>query len=71
VVTEDEDADGDAVLRVTIVFEGKPEALDREKLVGLVRHMRSQLIDTLNSEAFPILSFMSKNEAKTLHLEAS
>jgi len=72
VVTSDEDADGDAVLRVAVVLEGKHSDLDREKMVGLVRHLRSKLEDSedRDAQAFPILSFMSKNEAKSLHLEA-
>ena len=73
VVTSDEDADGDAVLRVAVVLEGKHSDLDREKVVGLIRHLRSKLEDSEDraaAQAFPILSFMSKNEAKSLHLEA-
>jgi hypothetical protein len=72
VVTSDEDADGDAVLRVAVILEGKHSDLDRDKVVGLIRHLRSKLGDSEDhaaAHAFPILSFMSKNEAKSLRLE--
>ena len=61
----DVDSDGDKVLDITVVLEEGPERLDREKLVGFVRHLRSKLVGAHRDE-FPLLSFVSKTEAKKL-----
>lgn len=67
-VKSDVDSDGDDVLRVTIVFETSGKTLDRNKMVGLVRHLRSELTD-MESDSFPLISFVSKKEAKKFRLE--
>ena len=61
------DSDGEPVLAVTIVLK-KGASPDKRKMVGLVRHIRSRLI---GEEAFPIVSFVSKQEAKKLRREAA
>jgi len=67
-VKSDVDSDGDAVLRITIVFETSGKTLDRNKMVGLVRHIRSELTN-MESDSFPLVSFISKKEAENLRLE--
>ena len=62
-VFEDLDTDGDEILRVYVVFDGKPNDLDAGKLSGLVRHVRPEL-EKIKEEAFPLFSFISKREWK-------
>ena len=62
-VSEDVDSDGDDVLRIDIIFEGDPEDLDAVKLSGAIRHLRPRLSE-LDEFAFPILSFISKQDAQ-------
>jgi hypothetical protein len=63
-VKPDIDSDGDRVLRVMVVIDSGG-ALDRKKLVGLVRHLRSRLTEE-NAYEFPLVSFVSKAEASKL-----
>lgn len=60
-VTRDADNDGDAVFRVTVVFDSKTP-LDAHKTSGIVRHTRHKLIER-EEFAFPIFDFVSKAEA--------
>lgn len=69
-IKSDVDRDGDDILRVVVVLEGRPSQLDRKALVGFVRHLRSRL-EEVNREEFPVLSFVSRSEAKQLDLEAA
>lgn len=60
-VDRETDHDGDAVFRVTVVFEGSAP-LDAHKTSGIVRHTRHKLI-AREEHAFPIFAFVSKAEA--------
>lgn len=64
------DDDGDRVLDVFIVFDERGPPLDRARLVGFVRHLRSRLLE-VGREEFPIPSFIPRNEADKLKLEAA
>ena len=66
IARSDLDSDGDRVLRIYVVLNGDGAQLDRQTLVGFVRHLKSRLTD----EAFPLLSFVARNEADKLKLEA-
>lgn len=68
-VEEDFDADGERILRVTVVFDAK-KGLDPAKSKGLVRHMRSALTET-NDYLFPIIAFRSRADAKRLKAAAA
>lgn len=57
----DEYGDGEEYLRVMIVFDGDPEALDAGWTSGLIRRVRPKLFDA-GIEAFPSLSFVEKSE---------
>ena len=61
-VTEDEDADGDPILNITVVFEAENDRLDPNRVLGLIRHLREPLNES-GSDRFPILSFMTSEEA--------
>ena len=70
-VEKDEDADGDPILRIEVVFEAEGDRLDPEKVLGLGRHLHERLhqpsrtTQALHSSAdrFPIFSFMTSEEA--------
>jgi hypothetical protein len=70
IVKSDKDNDGDDVLRITVILEEEPAKLDRDNLVSLVRYIKSKLEDVQRFE-FPLMSFVSKTEAKKLKLEAA
>ncbi|MGH7100824.1 MAG: hypothetical protein ACRD22_21640 [Terriglobia bacterium] len=67
-VESDLDSDSDPVLRITVVLEGTPEDLARNRLVGFVRHLKSRLIQA-DVEEFPLVSFVAKDEAGALSIE--
>ena len=69
IIRPDLDSDGDKVLRITVVLEGHAGNLNREKLVGFVRHLKSRLA-TAECDEFPLLSFVERNEARKLKLES-
>ena len=61
-VAPDADSDGDRVLVVQVVFNG-PGPLETEKTATIIRHIRSRLREQAE-EAFPIVSFTSRSEAR-------
>lgn len=65
-IRDDIDGDGDRVLRIMIVLSGGRD-LDGKQLVGFVRHLRSRI----SGSAFPIVSFVSKEDADKLAVEAA
>lgn len=60
-VEPDVDDDGDAILRVQVIFDGTKKALDARKASGLLRYMRPE-IEKFGENAFPIISFISKSD---------
>ena len=62
--------DDDGIIRVVVVLEDAPSKLDKRALLGFVRHLRTRL-EEVHREEFPILSFVSKNDAKQLDIEAA
>ena len=62
-VKEAEDADGDPILRIEVVFEAAGGRPDPKKVLGLIRHLRKPLADEGGSERFPVFSFMTADEA--------
>ena len=69
-VDEDVDFDGDEILRIEVVFHGKPKGADAHKFSSAVRHIRPKL-DDIGENAFPILWFISDHELKRQKLAAS
>ena len=60
-VREDNDHDGDPILRVYVVVDLRDQKIDGSRLKGLVRHVRSAL--TLQNETrFPVFTFMTPQE---------
>ncbi|MDX1780144.1 MAG: hypothetical protein R3256_02390 [Thalassovita sp.] len=60
-VEGDVDQDGDAVLRIRIVFDADISEMKAEKMSGLPRHLRSALA-RIGEIRFPITSYISKND---------
>ncbi len=58
------DEDGDAVLNITVIIETE-DFPDRRKMLGLARHIRSNLAGA----DFPLLSFVSKRDAAKMDVE--
>ncbi|HXK53682.1 MAG TPA: hypothetical protein PK405_03270 [Hyphomicrobiales bacterium] len=63
------DYEDDSVLDVTIIFEAKSD-LDAAKVASMVRHLRPKLKEA-GEAAFPLMSFVSKNDARKLGFEAA
>ena len=61
-VSSDEDADGEEILRVVIVFDAGKKRLDPKRVAGLLRRLRPRLLED-GEKRFPLLSFISKVEA--------
>lgn len=59
------DDDGDAILVITVVFDAEKSALDPDRVLGMVRHLR-QALAKVRVNDFPLLSYVSKEDAKTL-----
>jgi hypothetical protein len=70
VVRPDIDSDGEDVLRITVVLEDRKRDLDQNRLVGFVRHLRSNLAK-VDQHAFPFMTFLSESDAKKRKLEAA
>lgn len=69
-VTEDTDADGDPVFKITVVFEARSGRVDAHKAAGLIRHVRPKLLEN-NETKFPHFRFVSKADAQRLKPEAA
>lgn len=70
-VEPDVDNDGDRVLKITVVYDiGKGSTLDSNKLVGMVRHLKPQLLGEHGGD-FPLFRFLSKTDAAKLKNEAA
>lgn len=60
-VQPDVDEDGEALLIVRVVFDGKHKQLDARKSSSLVRRLRP-IIYNAGERAFPVFSFIAKSE---------
>jgi hypothetical protein len=69
-VREATDSDGDPMLRIFVVFKTDAKGVDEARMGGLVRHLRSAL-DEADSDIFPLVSFLSQQDAKKMNLEAA
>lgn len=69
-VTEDEDYEGDRILRVMVVFDGSKGRPDSHRMSGLARHLRSKL-DAENAFSHPVFRFISQADAKRLTAAAA
>ena len=63
----DDDLDGEEVLRVTVVVDSPASDFDPQRLSSLVRYLRPKLAEH-EERAFPLISFMSRADAKAFAL---
>lgn len=59
----DVDSEGDEVLRVDVIFEGKPKDLPVGAMSQAARLLRPKLSE-FDVGSFPLMSFISKSDAK-------
>lgn len=69
-VAQDVDDEGDAILRIVIFLNGELSSSDKSKILGLVRHIRSELY-TANNDVFPIVDFVSSVDAVKMRREVA
>ena len=58
-ITPDVDHDGDEILRIEVVFDGKLKDHDTRIAAGAARRLRPEL-EKIDPDLFPLLSFVSK-----------
>ena len=58
--------DGDEILRIYAVFNGADDQFDATLAYGVVRPMRSRLLEELADDAFPVMSYISNADMKTV-----
>ena len=63
-VTDHTIDDGQAMLRVDVIYRGEPNPKQLGALSGAVRLLRPQLHD-IGIDAFPLISFVSDKEVRT------
>lgn len=69
-IAEDEDYQGDHIVRVMVVFDASKGKLDSQKINGLARHLRSRL-DSTDAFLHPVFRFVSQADAKRLNAAAA
>ena len=69
-VAQDVDDEGDAILRIMIFLNGALNSGDKSKILGLVRHIRSELY-AANQDVFPIVDFVSSVDAVKMRREVA
>ena len=56
--------DDEEILRIYVEFNDAEEQFDAVLAGGVVRHMRPRLLDELEEDAFPVLSYISGADMK-------
>jgi len=57
----DHDRDGDEILRIEVIFDGRLKNKDAKHLAGAVRRLRPAL-EGADADLFPLLSFVSRTD---------
>ncbi|MCA8906401.1 MAG: hypothetical protein KDA49_18185 [Rhodospirillaceae bacterium] len=59
------DHDGDPILNVRVIFDGKRKVVDGHKVASFWRHLRSRLDQEGRTDVpFPVISYIAKSEWK-------
>ena len=58
--------DDEEILLVYVVFNGTEEQFDAALASGVVRRMRPRLLEALTEDAFPVISYLSSSDMKTV-----
>lgn len=67
-VNDEFDEDGGRVLKIVIVLNKDFSSDDKKKILGLTRHIRSELY-SINTTDFPVIDFVSSNDAAKMKRE--
>ena len=59
-------ADGDEILRIYVVFNGTEGQFNAKSASGVVRHMRPRLSEELQIDAFPVISYLSSTDMRSV-----
>ena len=69
-VASDVDDEGDTILKILVLLDGDFNKVDNAKILGLVRHIRSELSSS-NENGFPIVNFLSSADAVKMRREVA
>jgi hypothetical protein len=69
-IEPDVDADGDDILLVNVIFDGKHRKLDPRRAASLLRHIRPKF-EEIGEKAFPVISFIAKADMRKAKSEAA
>ncbi len=69
-VSNDIDDEGDTILRIVVVLNGNLSSIDNPRILGLVRHIRSEL-GGADESGFPIVDFVSSFDAAKMRREVA
>ena len=67
-VRRDMGFDGDPILRIDVIFDGRPQDLNAGRLNNAALRVRELLVEDLQETAFPIFSFISLSDARRAKL---
>ena len=59
-LSRDLDRDGEEILRIEVIFEGKLKDKDIRRIAGAARRLRPVLLEEIDTDLYPLLSFVSK-----------
>lgn len=62
-IMPDVDEDGDRILHVEVVFDGKQKQLDASKTSTVLRHMLPKFAE-IGERGFPVISYIAKSEIR-------
>lgn len=58
--------DDEKILLVYVAFNGTDEQFDAALASGVVRRMRPHLLEVLEEDAFPVISYLSSSDMETV-----
>ena len=69
-IKPDVDVDGDEIISIRVVFDGKKKRLDPKKTSSILRHLIPKIRES-GETGFPTMSFVSKSDLGKLPPEAA
>ena len=59
-LARDVDREGGEILRIQVVFDGALKGDDARQVAGAARRLRPVLVEEIDTDLYPLLSFVSK-----------